>query len=66
MTVCYLVGTSSGVLIGVDTSGLKVKRIPTYWELTFQNGDGLGKEPEIVHRREESRVFHRICLVPWE
>lgn len=30
------------------------------------NVDGIGAWTKGVHRREESKVFTRICLVPWD
>lgn len=53
--MCCLVENSFGILLGVAT------------EETFRNDDGLSVRLRgFTHRREESRGFTKIVLVPWE
>lgn len=41
-----------------------VKYVPGYWELILRNGDELGEVSEGIHRKEESKVFHRDLFGP--
>ena len=44
--------------------GFQVKCVSMYWEMPLRNGGLGGVGNDMVHRREESRVFHQDLLSP--
>jgi hypothetical protein len=46
--------------------GFQVKCVSMYWEMPLRNGGLGGVGNDMVHRREESRVFYQDLLIPLE
>lgn len=66
VTVCCLVGSSSGVLMGVVAGNFVVKCVSRYWRLTLKNEVGLvGLKGSMGQGAgEKNRMLHQDLLSP--